>query len=127
MKRATRIILTRAGEVSASPFEIRAAAILFAVNGRQAAIQYLDGCRRHFQNAAQVRAFLRGRGWSRRSQRGTRICRAIGDVLDLRVTMPRVPLDTRIHRDALARVQALQALFAGRNVRVCLDVEYRKR
>ena len=127
MKRATRIILKRAGEVNADPFEIRAAAILFAVNGQEAALQYLDGCRRYFQNAAQVRAFLRGRGWPRWSQRGTRVCRAMEDVLHLRVTMPRVPSDTRIHQDALARVQALQALFAGRNVQVCPDVEYRKR
>ena len=63
MSRATQVLLRQAKAIGATPFQINAAAILLAANGLDSAQRYLDGCRTHFESAAQVRAFLRGKRW----------------------------------------------------------------
>ena len=62
--RAVQDILERAREIDATTMETHCAAMMYAQFGAAEALRYLDGCRKHFESAAQVRAFLRGHRWA---------------------------------------------------------------
>ncbi len=130
MSRATQALLNQAKEMNATPFQINAAAILLATNGLESARRYLDGCRRRFDTATQVRAFLIGHGWTaeartakiKRSEHGwiVRLPPPDSVGMEYKVGVPDVvnPVMTRSVGDNnryAEKFRSLQQVFAGTN------------